>query len=195
LSGAPDRKVAASRGSTPGPPEPQSPKMSVSASSTGCSSFASSRAAEALRIDHGRLFDKDVRVAAVKSEISSRMRRISSRSASSAATRRTSSRIADRARLRAAASRRAVRTASESVKPPARRRPAPARRRARSWRPAARSMSPSRSQPTSSPTSPATRSEQKRLCKAVAKPPYAATCRRKGRTRAETRVANQGRSV
>jgi hypothetical protein len=55
-----------------------------------------------------------------RSAICSRIKRISSRSASSAARRRTSSRIADLTRRRAAASRRAVRTASESVKPSAR---------------------------------------------------------------------------
>ncbi len=55
-----------------------------------------------------------------RSAICSRIKRISSRSAWSAARRRTSSRIADLTRRRAAASRRAVRTASESVRPSAR---------------------------------------------------------------------------
>lgn len=54
------------------------------------------------------------------SAICSWMTRISSRSSSSATSRRTSARIADLTRRRAAASRRAVRTASESVRPSAR---------------------------------------------------------------------------
>lgn len=55
-----------------------------------------------------------------KSAICSRIVRISSRSSTSAVNRRTSSTIDERTRRRAAASRSAVRTASESLRPPAR---------------------------------------------------------------------------